>query len=130
MLLGGLWSGLANLGLYSWALGAGRALPEARSLAFASLVLMEFFKAFCFRSDRRSILDQPLANGWLNLAILWEILLLSAVVHVPVFHRSFGGARLTLQDWGVALLFAASIVPVLEIGKWLGSGPRAIPTSR
>ena len=129
MLLGGLWSALANLGLYGWALGAGRSLTESRSLAFASLVLMEFFKAYGFRSHRRSILDRPLANVWLNLAILWEMLLLGAVIYIPVFHRAFGGARLTLENWGIAFLFAASIVPVLEIGKWMGHRRPAVPQS-
>jgi len=118
MLLGGSWSAAANLGLMAWALAAGRSLAEARTLAFASLVFMEFFKAYCFRSAHRSAFSNPLGNVWLNLAILWEVLLLATVVTVPAFTQSFGGFSLTAPDWVAALLVAASVVPVLEAGKW------------
>jgi Ca2+-transporting ATPase len=118
MFLGGAWSAAANLGLMVWALAADRSLAEARTLAFASLVFMEFFKAYCFRSGHRSAFHRPLGNAWLNLAILWEVLLLVVVVMVPVFHGSFGGFSLTGPDWVTALCVAASVVPVLEAGKW------------
>ena len=63
MLVGGLWSTLVNLGLFAWALQSGRTLEEAMTLAFVSLVLIQFFKAYNFRSDRHSILDKPFANA-------------------------------------------------------------------
>ena len=42
-------------------------------MAFVSLVLIQFFKAYNFRSDRQSVLHHPFANKWLNIAILWEL---------------------------------------------------------
>lgn len=42
IVLGGVWSALANLGLFLWALDSGRALEEAMALVFVSLVLIEF----------------------------------------------------------------------------------------
>ena len=126
MLVGGFWSAVMNLGLLAWALGMGRSLEEARTLTFATLVLTEFFKAYCFRSHLRTALRNPLRNRWLNLAILWELLLLSAVIYAPVFHQAFGGTRLRPQDWAVAFLIAATIVPVLEMAKWVGTGGRSL----
>ncbi|MGH3023760.1 MAG: cation-translocating P-type ATPase, partial [Gaiellaceae bacterium] len=67
--VGGAWSALATLGLFTWALSTDRPLAEAMTMTFATLVLIEFFKAFSFRSDRNSVLDRPFANRWLNLAI-------------------------------------------------------------
>ena len=76
MLVGGVWSTLVNLGLFIWAINSGRSLQEAMTMTFVSLVLIQFFKAYNFRSDRHSVLRKPFANKWLNLAILWELLLL------------------------------------------------------
>ena len=45
-------------------------------MVFTSIVLIEFFKAYSFRSDRLSVFVRPFANKWLNLAIVWELLLL------------------------------------------------------
>ena len=73
ILTGGAWSAFVTLTLFSWALTTDRALAEAMTMTFATLVLIEFFKAFSYRSDRRSILVRPFANRWLNLAIAWEI---------------------------------------------------------
>ena len=69
MVLGGIWSTLINLGLFTWALNSGRSLEEAMTMTFVSLVLIQFFKAYNFRSDRHSVLNKPFANKWLNLAV-------------------------------------------------------------
>ena len=119
MLLGGIWSTLVNLGLFTWAMNSGRTLEEAMTMTFVSLVLIQFFKAYNFRSDRISVLDKPFANRWLNCAILWEVTLLVAVIYLPFLHKAFGTFYLSLADWGIIVGFASSVVPVLEIAKWM-----------
>jgi Ca2+-transporting ATPase len=119
MLVGGGWSSLANLCLFSWALASGRSSAEAMTMTFVSLVLIEFFKAYSFRSDRHSVLLRPFANRWLNLAILWELALLGLVVYLPVLHKPLGTFALTGSDWLVVLATACSLFPVLELAKWL-----------
>jgi P-type Ca2+ transporter type 2C len=119
MLIGGLWSALINVALFAWALDSGRSLSEAMSMVFVSLVLIQFFKAYNYRSDRHSLLRQPFANRWLNLAILFDLLLLIAVVYVPVLQEPFGSFALPLEDWAITLLAALTVSPVLELGKWM-----------
>jgi Ca2+-transporting ATPase len=118
MLAGGLWSTMVNLGLFAWALGSGRSVREAMTMTFVSLVLIQFFKAYNFRSDRRSVLHKPFANKWLNLAILWELFLLSLIVYLPFLHEMFQTFRLTLTDWLIVIGLALSVSPVLELTKW------------
>ncbi len=119
MVLGGVWSTLINLGLFTWALGSGRTLEEAMTMTFVSLVLIQFFKAYNFRSDRYSIFNRPFANKWLNLAVGWELLLLVAIVYLPFLHEAFSTYALTLTDWMIVGGLALTIIPVLEIAKWL-----------
>jgi Ca2+-transporting ATPase len=132
MAAGGLWSTIVNIGLFTYLLttlgyfdetleSAARelALTHSMSMVFLSLVLTEFFKAYIFRSDRESILRRPFANKWLNLAILWELILLGLVVYVPVLEEAFGTYDLPLKDWLLVVSLAFSVVPVLELTKWL-----------
>ncbi|HUF43205.1 MAG TPA: cation-translocating P-type ATPase [Verrucomicrobiae bacterium] len=116
---GGLWSALVNLSLFNWALGSGRSLAHAMTMAFAGLVLIEFFKAFNFRSDRRSALVRPFANKWLNRAIAWELSLLLAVIYVPFLSLALGTYGLAPEEWLVIIAVALTIFPVLELAKWL-----------
>jgi P-type Ca2+ transporter type 2C len=88
-------------------------------LVFVSLCLVEFFKAFSFRSDRHTMFRRPFANRWLNLAILWELLLLAGVVYLPFMHKAFGTFALPLSVWPVLLGVAITIIPVLEAAKWV-----------
>ena len=87
-------------------------------MTFVTLVLIQFFNAYNCRSDHHSIVRRPLANGWLNLAVVWEILLLLVILYVPFFQRAFGTFSLTPADWALALGLAFSIVPVIEVVKW------------
>lgn len=119
MTIGGVWSAVVNLGIFMWALRSGRGLVEAMTMTFVSLVLIQFFKAYNFRSDRRSVLDRPFANKWLNLAILWELLLLAVIVYLPALHAPFSTSSLSPSSWLVIVPLAFSISPVLELAKWM-----------
>ena len=117
--LGGVWSAAVNLSLFIWAMASGRGAAESMTMVFVSLVLIQFAKAFSFRCDRESIVLRPFANRWLNLAILWEVMLLTVVVYVPALHAPFGTYALPFEDWLIVGLTALSVIPVLEAGKWL-----------
>ena len=119
MMAGGIWSAIANIGLFLWARGQGHPIRECMTLVLVSLCLVEFLKAFSFRSDRHTMFRRPFANRWLNLAVLWELTLLAAVVYVPFLNKAFGTFELPLRMWGAVLGVAVTIVPVLELFKWM-----------
>ena len=87
-------------------------------MTFVSLVLIQFFKAYNFRSDRHSVLRDPFANKWLNLAIVWELIMLGLILYVPLLERTFGTFPLTARDWLIIVAAAFTVSPVLELTKW------------
>lgn len=118
MLAGGLWSTVVNLALFEWARHSGRCLNEAMTMTFVSLVLIQFFKAYNFRSETIPVFRKPFANRWLNLAILWELVMLAAIIYVPILNKPFGTFMMPLEDWIIVLVGALTIIPVIEIVKW------------
>jgi len=119
MLTGGLWSTIANMSVFVWALRSGRSLAHAITMTFVSLVLIEFFKAYAFRAERHSMFRRPFANKWLNLAVVWELILLVMIVYIPFLQKPFGTFALGPVDWGVVLVAAVTILPVIETSKWM-----------
>jgi Ca2+-transporting ATPase len=119
MLVGGIWSTLVNLSVFVWTLRNGEELSKAMTLTFATLASIEFFKAYNFRSDHFSVFRRPFANKWLNLAIVWEAMLLLGIIYVPFFQGAFGTLGLSGIEWAVVLGASATIVPVLEAAKWV-----------
>jgi Ca2+-transporting ATPase len=119
MLVGGGWLALANLALFAWAIHTGRSAAEAMTMTFVAVVLFEFVKAYNFRSDWHTVWQRPFANTWLNLAIMWELILLALIVHLPVLHAPFSTYSLPPVDWAIVLVLVLTVVPVLEIAKWI-----------
>ncbi|MDH5716490.1 MAG: cation-translocating P-type ATPase [Spirochaetia bacterium] len=119
MVIGGIWSTVINISLFIWALNSGRSIEESMTMTFVSLVLIQFFKAYNFRSDKITVFKKPFANKWLNMAILWEMLLLLLIVYIPFLHKPFGTFSLTADDWIIIISLALTIIPVLEIIKAL-----------
>ncbi len=119
MVLGGLWSAMVNLAFFLWLLDSGRSLAEAMALIFILLVMIEFFKAYNFRSDRVSVLRRPFANRWLNAAILAELLILVVIIYLPSFQLLLGTFTMRAADWMLIVGLAFTITPVLETLKWL-----------
>jgi Ca2+-transporting ATPase len=120
MMVGGIWSAAVNLGLFAWALNSGRSVTDAMTMTFVSLVLIQFWNAYSFRSDRLSVLNRPFANRWLNLAVVWELALLLLIVYVPVLHEPFGTFSLPPKAWVIVIGLSLTILPVLELAKWMG----------
>jgi len=119
LMAGGIWSATVNLALFTWLLKAGRPLHEAMAMTFVSLVLIQFFKAFNFRSDRFSVLRRPFANRWLNLAVGWELALLALILYATFLQGPFGTFSFAWTDWALTVGLAFTVVPVLEGVKWL-----------
>ena len=118
ILTGGIWSCLVNLGIFKWALDVGKGMIEAQALCFLTLILIQFFKAYNFRSERHSIFKIGFfRNKWLNLTILFEVMLLVLIVYVPFFQDPFHTFSLSAVDWLIVVLAAGSVFPVLEITK-------------
>jgi P-type Ca2+ transporter type 2C len=115
----GLWSALVNITLFTWLLQTGRPLVEVMAMTFVLLVLIQFFNAYNCRSDRLSVFRKPFANRWLNLAVVWELVLLVLVLYVPFLQRAFGTFSFAPADWILTSVLAFSIVPVMEAVKWM-----------
>ena len=64
------------------------------------------------------MLRDPFANKWLNLAIVWELIMLGLILYVPVLEMTFGTVALPLNDWLLIIAAALTISPVLELTKW------------
>lgn len=119
-LIGGIWSCLVNIAIFKWALDSGRGMAEAQGLCFVSLILIQFFKAYNFRSEKHSIFKIGLlANKWLNLSIVGEILLLLIIIYWPSLHEPFRTFSLSANDWLLVIILAGTIFPVMEISKTL-----------
>ncbi len=119
MVAGGIWSTIINLGLFAWALSSGRSQEEAMTMTFVSLVLIQFFKAYNFRSDRNSVFYRPFENRWLNTAIIWEVVLLILIIYLPALHEPFSTFSLPWVDWVIIIALSLTISPVLEFVKWM-----------
>jgi Ca2+-transporting ATPase len=97
---------------------AGRGSVEyARTLAFHTLVLYEFFDVFCVRSDEQSAWRMLWKNGWIWLAVGAGLALQAAVLYVPALQRAFGTVALDARDWLLCVAVASSIVVAREAGK-------------
>jgi Ca2+-transporting ATPase len=121
LLTAGIWSAAINIGLLTGLLYAGRPTNEVMAMTFITLVLIQFFNAYNCRSDRLSAFQAPFANKWLNLAVVWELALLVAIIYVPFLQRPFGTFALSASDWMLTIGLAFTIVPVIELVKWFSS---------
>jgi len=118
MVIGGVWSAAVNLAIFLWALDSGKGLLEAQCMVFASLILVQFIKAYNYRSDTLSVFEIGLfSNRWLNLAVLWESFLLALIIYLPFLQRAFGTYGLGTGDWAVVLGAGFTVFPVLELSK-------------
>jgi len=118
MVVTGVWTCLASLFVFAWALNVGKGLVEAQSLCFVTLIVIQFLNAFNCRSQERSLFNLGVSqNRWLLAAVGWELLLLLLVVYLPFLQGAFSTFALSIEDWVVAVSSALTIVVAAEIYK-------------
>jgi len=103
--------------------------PEkAGTLPFVSIILFQMFNIFNCRNPKGSILNRtlwknPYVLGAVTISTLSTILIVSFPATAEMFHL----ARLSVADWAITALVAASIIVLNEIAKRLVFGR---PTNR
>ncbi len=109
--------GVIILPIFIW--GLNRAdLVYAQTMALTTLVMIEMFNAFNFRSLRQSIFKiGPFTNKWLVIAVASSILLQLAILYIPGATRVFSTHALTMIDWAIIVIISAMPLIIVEIAK-------------
>ncbi len=89
----------------------------ARTAGFTVLVLMQLFNAFNSRSMELSAFHRVFSNRWLVGAVVLGLVLQVVVVQLPFLQTAFETTSLTLEQWGICLAMASSILWVEEVRK-------------
>ena len=93
--------------------------PDGITMAFLTLALVEMFHSFNMRSRRSSIFNMPHRNNWLWSAMIVSFILTTAVIYIPVLSKAFGLESISLFEFAVAILIAISIIPIMELVKFI-----------
>ena len=101
------------------AIKMGAYTPEmlGTSMAFLTLSMAEIFHAFNMRSLNGSIFKMKTQNPWLWGAGLLSFLLTTAVIEINFLADAFSLVNLDIIDYGIAILLAILVIPIVEIVK-------------
>ncbi len=106
------------LAAYLVALNRFDGVEAPRTVAFATLVISELFRAFTARSERYSLFGiGAFSNKWMNWAILASVAMLLAVMYVPFMQPLFDTVSLSIGDWLFMIPFALVASVAAEITK-------------
>lgn len=93
---------------------------DALTMAFATLGLIQLLHAFNVKSIHESIFKVGVfKNKTFNWALLISALLLTATIVVPGFNSLFRVTPLDLYQWVIVVATAVSIIPIVEIVKFV-----------
>ena len=87
-------------------------LTYARTMAFVVLAASQLFYSLTVRNFTKSILSIGIfSNRYLIGAILVGFLLQFGVISIPFFADAFNVMNLSIQDWGLVIIF--SVIPLI-----------------
>jgi P-type Ca2+ transporter type 2C len=111
--------GGGGFAVFYWLLASGYSQDDARNLLLLLMVLVENFQTLNSRSERQSVFRQRFAsNPFLIVSIAVALGLQVTAMFVPVLRDTLGTGPLGVLDWAVFVLFAGSILVVIEADKW------------
>lgn len=91
--------------------------PDGMTMAFLALSMAEIFHSFNMRSLHKSIFSMKGQNKYLLAAMLISLICTTAVIYVPFLANAFGFEHISILEYGVSLLLAALVIPIVEIVK-------------
>ena len=93
-------------------------IEGARTMAFATLILAELFRAYGARSERTSVFKLGLfSNKFMNISVAGSIGLLLAVIYIPGVNGIFDNIALGFMPWIPILLLALIPFAASEVHK-------------
>ena len=87
------------------------------TMAFLTMSMCEIFHSFNMRSQRKSVFSLHSHNKVLWAAMLGSLLLTTLVIEVPFLASAFGFTPIGWTEYGVALVLALLVIPVVELVK-------------
>ena len=87
------------------------------TMAFLAMSMCEIFHSFNMRSQRKSVFSLKGQNKILWAAMVGSLLLTTVVIEVPFIASAFGFTPIGWMEYGIALVLAILVIPVVEIVK-------------
>ena len=91
---------------------------DGTTMAFLTMSMAEICHSFNMRSQRGSLFTLKGMNKTLNWAALGSLFATTLVCEVPFLANAFGFAPVDFIEYVVALCFAVSVIPIVEIVKF------------
>ncbi len=91
--------------------------PDGMTMAFLTMSMAEICHSFNMRSQRGSVFKLHSHNKVLWGAMLLSLVLTTSVIYLPGISDAFGFTHISLQEYGVALLLAVLVIPIVECVK-------------
>ena len=118
--ISGLWMGVVSTLFFAWALEQGWGEFEARNALLLLMVAFQNAHVFNCRSETRSAFRVPLRNNrLLILAVVAAQGVHIAAMFVPGLNDVLAIRPLSPDHWLIVLPLALTVVPVMELYKWL-----------
>lgn len=108
--LSAIWMGSMAFMVFYWLCHQGYALEEARNMTLLLMVLFENAQVLNSRSERHSMVKGFFRNKFLLLSILAAQGLHILAMHVPALQSVLDIFPVSLHEWGVLLLIAATLL--------------------
>jgi Ca2+-transporting ATPase len=91
-------------------------ITRARTEVFFLFIVIELVVALNCRSLIYSIFKAP-PHKWLVIALVWEIVLIAALIHVPAVQEAFGIMKPSFSDIVLITSFGLLIFVIIEVTK-------------
>jgi Ca2+-transporting ATPase len=91
--------------------------PDGMTMAFLTMSMAEIFHSFNMRSQRGSIFTMSTQNVVLIGAAAISFVLTTAVIYIPFLSNIFEFEHISLAEYGIAMLLAVCVIPIVEIVK-------------
>jgi len=109
-----------TFGLFEFALGSGRTLAEARTIAANVFVLVEALYLFNCRSLTMPVWTIGVfSNSWAWVGFGSMLVLQVAFTYLPVANRLFQTAPIGMREWAWITVVAVACSCAVEVEKWL-----------
>lgn len=112
--------GLVGFGTFYWMISQGWEEAAARNVLLLLMVLFENFHIGNCRSETKSAFElSPLRSPILLVGALTAFLIHVSVMYLPFMQGILGTEPVTWTTWLIVAALAVSVVPALELHKWI-----------